>query len=481
MGTTLDRLAELSPEQRTEFVASLGPRQRRVLDRVATSRGGRLRHDYRPLGGAAELHAFEGAEVLISGPAGTGKSRAALERIHDLMSNYPGARALIVRKTLASLGSTALTTWRRFVVNDEMANSTVDFYGGSPQEPPQYRYQNGSTVVIGGMDKSTKIMSSEYDVIFVQEAIELTVDDWESLTTRLRNGVIPFQQLMGDTNPAAETHWLYQRCERGACHLIESRHEDNPTLVNPDGSYTKRGAEYMKVLDSLTGVLHMRLRLGLWVAAEGIIYDGWDPKLHLVDRFEIPFDWPRYWSVDFGYTNPFVMQWWTLDPDDQLIMYREIYRSQRLVEDHAKVALAQVTDAKGVWIEPKPMSIVADHDAEGRATLEKHLGLSTRAAKKDVSEGIQAVQSRLRVRDEGGPGLVIMRDSLCEPEDPALIESKKPTHTAAEVASYVWEKSVAGKEEKEVPHKEDDHGMDTLRYVVAEKDLRGRYRTRFMG
>lgn len=481
MAQLQERLQNLTPEQRKGFAAFVGPRQRRVIDRVSQLRAGRLEHDYRPLGGALELHQYEGDEVLMSGPAGTGKSRAALERLHDLMSHYPGARALIVRKTLASLGSTALTTWRRFVVNAEMANGTLDFYGGSPQEPPQYRYANGSTVVIGGMDKSTKIMSSEYDVIFVQEAIELTVDDWESLTTRLRNGVIPFQQLIGDTNPAAETHWLYQRCEKGVCKLIESRHEDNPILVNPDGSYTDAGKSYIGRLDALTGVLHMRLRLGLWVAAEGIVYDGWNPKIHLVDSFEIPFDWPRLWAVDFGYTNPFVLQWWAIDPDDQMIMYREIYRSQRLVEDHARVALAQVTDARGQWTEPKPRSIVCDHDAEDRATLTKHLGLATGAAEKSVSPGIQAVQARLRPRGKGGPGLVIMRDALCEPPDEMLVEAKKPTHTAAEVASYVWEPSKEGKEEKEQPLKVDDHGMDTLRYAVAELDLRGRHQTRFIG
>jgi hypothetical protein len=45
--------------------------------------------------------------------------------------------------------------------------------------------------MIGGMDKPTKIMSSEYDFIYVQEAIELTETDWENLTTRLRNGRCP--------------------------------------------------------------------------------------------------------------------------------------------------------------------------------------------------------------------------------------------------------------------------------------------------
>lgn len=49
-------------------------------------------------------------ELLISGPAGTGKSRACLEKILMVCLMTPNTRALLLRKTLRSLGSTALVT-----------------------------------------------------------------------------------------------------------------------------------------------------------------------------------------------------------------------------------------------------------------------------------------------------------------------------------------------------------------------------------
>ena len=52
---------------------------------------------YTPHGACAQIYETEDEEVLISGPAGTGKSRACLEKIHHLMQKYDGARALIVR------------------------------------------------------------------------------------------------------------------------------------------------------------------------------------------------------------------------------------------------------------------------------------------------------------------------------------------------------------------------------------------------
>ena len=71
---------------------------------------------YIPHGECLNLYETEVDEVLISGPAGTGKSRACLEKIHYLMQKYDGARALIVRKTRASLTESALQTFERWVL-----------------------------------------------------------------------------------------------------------------------------------------------------------------------------------------------------------------------------------------------------------------------------------------------------------------------------------------------------------------------------
>lgn len=435
-----------------------------------------IEHCYSPRGACRDVFARRDAELLISGPAGTGKSRACLEKLNLLALANPGMRGLIVRKTAASMTSTALVTWREFVITEALLTGEVNFYGGSPAEPPQFRYRNGSRVMIGGMDRATKIMSSEYDVVYVQEAIELAEEDWEALSTRLRHGRISFQQLLADTNPDTDIHWLNQRCNGGTTRRLESRHTDNPILYDDDGQTTERGAVYMARLDSLTGVRRLRLRDGLWVAAEGIIYEGWNPALHLVDRFDIPAEWPRWWAVDFGFTNPFCLQWWAQDPDGRLIRYRELYRTKLLVEDHARDALACVTDESGAWTEPRPMGVICDHDAEDRATLEKHLGLSTVKAHKSVSDGLQAVAARLRPAEHDGRARIeFMRDSVVH-RDQDLVDAKKPTCTEEEIPGYAW----ADAKTKEQPVKEDDHGCDATRYTVAQVDLRGRSRLRVL-
>jgi len=422
-------------------------------------------------GAAKEFMAYRGSEVVLEGPAGTGKSRVCLTKIHLACLVTPGVRALILRKTAVSLGSTTLVTFKEKVAKEALASGAVVWYGGSPQEAAAYKYENGSTINVGGLDNPDKVLSSEYDLIFVDECTEVSEKDWNTLLTRLRNARISFQQLMGSCNPSGPAHWLLTRA-KSTLRMLHSRHQDNPAYFSRDGVPTSQGRAYLEMLKSLTGLQRLRLLEGKWAAAEGIIYESFDPALHVVPRFEIPRDWPRYWAADFGFVHPFVLQMWAKDPDGRLFMYREIHMSKRLVEDHAKTALSTVGhyDSAGrlVWDEPRPRAILTDHQAEDRATLEKHLGLSTKPAKKTVSDGIQAVESRLKLQADGKPRIFILEDSIVE-VDQERMKAGHPTCLADEIPGYVWGNSKT----KEAPLKEDDDACDTMRYVVAEIDLVG--------
>ena len=434
---------------------------------------------YEPRGAAAQLFKARQAEVFMAGPAGTGKSLACLFRLHLIALHNSDMRGLIFRKTAVSLGSTTLVTWEKKVIADALARGIVKWFGGSAREAPGYRYSNGAKIDVAGMDKPEKIMSAEYDLVFGDEATELTLNDWESVGTRLRNGKLSWQQQMGACNPSAPTHWIKQRCDQGQSKMLVSRHADNPAYVNPDGTPTEVGAAYFEKLDALTGVRKLRLRDGAWAAAEGLIYGGFDEAVHLVDPFEIPPAWTRWITVDFGFTNPMVMQWWAEDGDGRLYLYRELYHTRRLVEDMARQAKGLMQHPSGEWREPRPRAVICDHDAEDRATLQKHLGLGTSPATKKVSPGIQAFQTRLKLAGDGRPRLYIVRGALVE-RDKELDEAKKPCSTEEEITGYVWAIKPGGTV-PEVPLKENDHGMDAGRYMVAERDLRGRPQFRSVG
>ena len=178
--------------------------------------------------------------------------------------------------------------------------------------------------------------------------------------------------------------------------------------------------------------------------------------------------------MDFGFSNPYVCQFWAQDHDGRLYLYKEIYKTQTLVEDHARHMLALVKKGDGHRADLMPQGITCDHDAEGRATLETHLGMATSAAHKSVMEGIEAVKARLKVQPDGKPRLYICRDAVVE-RDPALEDAKKPASTQDEILGYVWN----DRTKREEPRKEHDHGMDAMRYVVAAVDLVGQPRVRW--
>lgn len=435
--------------------------------------------DYEPVGNVKKIFSCKEPEVILSGPAGTGKSRCSLEKVNWLLEKYPRIRGAMVRKTRKSMTQSCMITFeeevspRNIRLDDDsyiVNPAAIPFHGGHQE----YRYPNGSILYCAGLDDPTKLYSSQWDFVYVNQAEELTEDEWQQVGSRIRNGKMPFQQLIGDVNPADPQHWVVTRSASGVLHLIETNHQDNPVFWNSETkTWTERGQAYVvDKLGNLTGALKQRLYYGRWAAAEGAVYEeSFNKSIHVIDRImrdtdlrkdQVDKSWPRYWVVDFGYTNPFVWQAWAEDPDGRLIMYKEIYKTKTTVEDHAKKILEMTKD------EPKPRMIITDHDAEDRATLEKHLGMSTKGAYKAVSIGIQSVETRLKIAGDGKARTFFMRDSLVE-IDPALLEAKLPTCTVAEFDVYVWDRS-ANRKIKEEPVKKFDHGMDALRYIVAHVD-----------
>jgi phage terminase large subunit len=396
-------------------------------------------------------------EVLLIGPAETGKTIALLWKLHRIAFKYSNASLVILRKTLTSTYGTVLRTFQEKVVGETGLKLCVDTYGG--EKAQWFDYPNGSRIWVAGLDKSSRILSAEHDIIYVNQAEELTMDDWETLTTRTtgRAGHIPHPQTIGDANPTYPSHWMYKR---ETIRRFYSWHRDNPTLY--DGQeWTRQGEETLRRLANLTGLRRVRLFEGKAAQAEGVVYEDWNEAIHVIEPFAIPDDWRRFRVVDFGFTNAFVCQWWAVDHDGRMYLYREIYHTKRLVEDHARQIVAL---SEGERVE----ATVCDHDAEDRATLERH-GVPTIAAQKAVTVGIQAVQARLRVQKDDKPRLYVFRGALVE-LDPELDTEHKPTCTKDEFAGYIWEKTPDGKPNKETPHKADDHGMDAVRYGVMYLD-----------
>lgn len=392
-------------------------------------------------GAAQVLWRSKDHEVIICGPAETGKTYAALNLLDTRMWKYKGAQAAIVRKTYKSALPSVIQTYAKKVINQDV----VQAYGG--ERPEWFDYPNGSRVWVAGMDNADKVLSSERDFIYVNQAEELTLGDWETLGTRAtgRAGNAPYAQLFGDCNPAGQRHWIRERATSGQLKLLESKHRDNPNLFTEDGQRTAQGERSLAALNALTGVRRKRLLEGEWATAEGAVYETFSHDTHVKDT-----EWTHYsrWimALDEGFTNPAVILQIGLDADGRLHIAREFYERNRLEAD----VVATCAD----WNRERRVEFAAvDAAAAGLIAALVKKGIRAEPHKGRVLDGIAAVQERLKVQGDGLPRLTV---------DPSCV------NTINEFESYVW------KPERDEPVKDNDHALDALRYgVIALGTPRG--------
>lgn len=388
-------------------------------------------------------------EVLISGPAGTGKSTAWLHRMHNDARNYPLSRQLILRETRVSLTTSGLVTFETFVLGRDNPLVTN---GPSRAHRDSYVYPNGSEIVIGGLDNPTKYMSTDYDRVFFQEAIEGQLAAWEELTTRLRNGRLPVQQLVADTNPSYPDHWLKARCDSGQTRMIQAYHEDNPRWFNHEtGEWTPEGDAYLGTLDSLTGIRYMRLRKGLWVQGEGVVYDNFDEALNVTDTAEYDPSKPVYWGMDDGYAygqgpgtlsyHPRVVLFVQEDGRGGITVFNEYNATQELEEETIRKCLEAGY--------PAPDQVYLDSSAaqlKGRLWAQ---GMYVVPSTHEVLEGVKNV--RRMVCDANGQRLIRIHPRCKN----LIAEFQKYEYDANSTVAKVGERR---------PKKLDDHNLDAIRY-----------------
>ncbi|WP_051057439.1 PBSX family phage terminase large subunit [Leptospira weilii] len=394
-------------------------------------------------------------ELCYDGGARSGKTYLIIKAIISRAWISAGSRHLIARYRLNHL---RMSVWRQTLLPclKEMGFLKDRDYTINESDHV-ITFTNGAEIYGAGLDDSDrveKIMGTEFNTIFLNEATQISYPTFQKIKTRLsyvREELT--NKLIVDCNPRNRFHWIYkyfvlkQDPETGEVlsarrlSRMARRHWtplDNPFITD----------EYKQMLSELTGVERDRLYLGLWIDVEGLVYPMFESAI--VEPFKIPDTWDCASAVDFGYTNPFVFLWLFFDKANETwYLADEHYLTEQTVRKHCEL----IGDRRkpNLWI-------VADHDAEDRATMAE-CGYVTFAADKDVSTGIQALIKLLE--SDQGVKLKIFRTCV---------------HTIEEFSIYSWEPQKDGRNAKEVPIKNHDHAMDALRYwalkvIGRKKDI----------
>lgn len=191
-----------------------------------------------------------------------------------------------------------------------------------------------------------------------------------------------------------------------------------------------------------SGVFYKRYILGLWVMAEGIIYDMFDTARHVIHNLDKLVETKYYVSCDYGTQNATVFLLWCKDALGKWVCCREYYYSGR-DEESQKTDTEYADDLKQWLKDIKPERIIVDPSAASFIAELKKRDYKVKKAKNDVIDGIRFVASLLN------EGKISVHESCI--------------NTLKEFASYTWDIKASEKGEDK-PIKIHDHAMDAFRY-----------------
>lgn len=422
-------------------------------------------------------------EVVCHGPAETGKSRGHAERLLWLCETWPGLRVLVVRKTRKSLSQSFCITFERLVLpkGHALLQRRV-----SPEHRPSYDFPNGSMIVLGTLETPEAYLSTEWDIIWVEEATEVTEHQWELFFRAIRFRTIPhpfgpdpktgepryLNQLVGTCNPDSERHWIQNRAKKRGpdgkplLRLIQSRHIDNPTFT----------AQSQARLDRMSGVRRKRLRDGIWCSAEGAVWPSFEIDRHTVadhPRTGTRPDSPMAYKylvagVDWGHTHAGAIVVFGVDHDGRMYRTWEIKRVGWGISKWVEMGV----EVMRRW---KVETFVCDSARPDYIQEFRNAGLpavgiqkSGTRTKSFVSMSLELVRDRFDFQKDGHARLYFVADTAEDP-DPNLVEEGKAVRTEDEIPSYVLkrDRSTGLLIEGEPEENQEDHCIDCLRYAVC--------------
>lgn len=418
-------------------------------------------------------------EVLFGGSAGPGKTDCLVAgMLRDI--EKPRYRGLIIRRTFPqlqeiidrchalypSLGGVYRATEKRWYFP---AGSIIDL-GHMQHENDKYNYQG-----------------KEYHRIGVDELTQFTETQYTYLFSRLRTTDPEINpQIISTTNPGGIGHyWVKERLvtitepmrtyvdpKTGLTRcFVPATIEDNPTLFDNDPAYLAR-------LESLPEIEKQRLRYGIWDAFEGQVFTELSQRIHGCEPFDIPPEWERFCVFDWGFSKPFSVQWYALDYDGVLYLYREWYGCKEDMQDVGLkmpaylVAQGILDIEKGekikmriadpsIW-HPRPPN--RKSEARGVTIHEDFTGQGVYFMKADNDRvhGKQQVHKRFRIESDID-------------QETGEVKSEHPMFVAFNSCKHFWRTMMTLREDPKNPEDVDtdqeDHIYDTTRYMCMARPI----------
>lgn len=321
-------------------------------------------------------------------------------------------RMLVLRKTLPAL---RITAYRLML--DLLAEYQLPFHLNKTE---MLIRKGTSEILFKSLDDPEKLKSYEGNYVWIEEATEISYQDFEQLNLRLRRpNPQHLNQMFLTFNPISRFHWLNTKLIEGGrddLAIHHSMYKDNPFLSK----------DYTEELENLSDENFYKIyTLGEFGELKNIIYSN-----YVIGDIPEGYD-DLFYGLDFGYNNPSALVEVRVK-DGEYYLIEKLYESQLTNVD-------LIERLKGLM---KRNSIIyADSAEPARIEEIKRAGFRIEPAGKSVKDGIDFVKSQRLHVDKNSVNLI------------------------SELRGYKYKEDRDGNVFDE-PVKFRDHIMDAMRYAL---------------
>ncbi|MCK1982218.1 MULTISPECIES: PBSX family phage terminase large subunit [Peribacillus] len=351
----------------------------------------------------------------------------AMDTFHDENLGMSGKTIGALRRNVITPLKRMLRS-RKYKVKDHRADNYLSI---------SFRGKTNHFYIFGGKDESSQdlIQGITLAGMFFDEVALMPESFVNQATARCS---VDGSKLWYNCNPAGPYHWfkleyLDKLKEKNMFHLHFTM-DDNLSL-------SQRVKERYKRMYS--GVFFQRYILGLWVLAEGIIYDMFNKDEHQVPTIDRPYS-KYYVSIDYGTQNPTVFGLWGMHNKTWYKVKEYHYEGRK--ESKQRTDAEYSEDLKGFVQGIRISGVIVDPSAASFIAQLKKDRFYVIKAKNAVEDGIRNVANALNRK-------FILYNDCCK-------------ETFREFSSYIWDAKAADRGEDK-PIKQNDHHMDSDRYFIS--------------
>lgn len=331
-------------------------------------------------------------------------------------------------------------------------------------------------------------LSFEFTHIAYDELIQFDEEQYDQINTRLRSSDPVLRTMLkiramsnplmrkekGENFSIKNPNWVRERfvkpAPEGKKTLVKNIRMDDGSIErwtyiylpaklsdNPNPEF--RRSYELQLQKSKPHIRQALLRGDWFITAGSFFAEEWNQKLHVCKPFEIPKDWPKWRSMDWGFKLPGCVHWWAMDEDGNVFCVREM-KFQGMTDEECAEAIIQVEQSMK-WTKGKTSKLTGPADTQlweqrGDSGKSKAQAMAdkgvywTKADKRSRLRNAELLTSRLKDHGDGTktPGVVFF--DCC-----------------SEIIELLPSIQTSDKNSEEPADGNDDHPFDSVLYSMA--------------